>query len=70
MTMPDSHYNRPMTIVQAEGLEAQKQTESDLADLHRGNGWAVAAIIFLLALTWLCNQFPALGDFLLSLWYS
>jgi hypothetical protein len=59
-----------MTIVHAEGLEAQKQAERDLADLHSGNGWAVAAIIFLLALTWLCNQFPALGDLLLSLWYS
>jgi hypothetical protein len=59
-----------MTIVQAEGLEAQKQAERDLADLHSGNGWAVAAIIFLLGLTWLCNQFPALGDLLLSLWYS
>ncbi|SJM33647.1 hypothetical protein [Mesorhizobium delmotii] len=70
MTMPESQYNRPMTIVQAEALEAQKQTERDLADLHSGNGWAVAAIIFLLALTWLCDQFPALGDLLLSLWYS
>ncbi|MER8953331.1 hypothetical protein NKH98_11435 [Mesorhizobium sp. M0833] len=70
MTMPDSHYNRPMTIVHAEGLEAQKQAERDLADLDSGNGWAVAAILFLLALTWLCNQFPALGDLLLSLWYS
>jgi hypothetical protein len=59
-----------MTIVQAEGLEAQKQAERDLADLHSGNGWAVAAIIFLLALTWLCNQFPALGDLLLSFWHS
>jgi hypothetical protein len=68
--MPDSHYNRPITIVHAEGLEAQKQAESDLADLHRGNGWAVAAIIFLLALTWLCNQFHALGDLLLSFWHS
>ena len=34
MTMPDSHYNRPMTIVHSEGLEAQRQAERDLADLH------------------------------------
>ncbi|MER9349784.1 hypothetical protein [Mesorhizobium sp. M0227] len=68
MTMPES---QPMTIVHAEGLEAQKQAERDLADLHSGNGWAaVAAIIFLLALTWLCNQFPSLGDLLLSFWHS
>jgi hypothetical protein len=59
-----------MTIVHAEGLEAQKQAESDLADLHSGNGWAVAAIIFLLALTWLCKQFPVLSDLLLSFWHS
>jgi hypothetical protein len=70
MTMPDAHYNRPMTMVQAEGLEANKQADRELSEFHSGSGWGIAAVILLLLLTWLSDQFPFLGHWILWLWNS